>query len=70
MVNIIKVCYSLFFVGVCRVIRHCVERAPPCKAHIESGSYVTMSRKKIIHKPEDLDDLGRFFLEKVAKFIV
>lgn len=50
------------------VHRHCEERAPACKAHIESGSYVTMSRRKIIHKAEDLDNLGRFLLEKVTQW--
>ena len=48
------------------VHRHCEERAPACKAHIESGVYVTMSRRKIIRKAEDLDDLARFLLEKVS----
>ncbi len=45
--------------------RHCDDRVPPCKAKIESGKYVTMSRKKVITKLEDLDDLGRFLLDKV-----
>lgn len=46
--------------------RHCEDRAPPCKAQIESGSYVTMSRKKVVKKVEDLDDLGQFLLDKVC----
>ena len=48
------------------VHRHCEERVPPCKAHIESGSYVTMSRNKVVKKLEDLDNLGQFLLEKVS----
>ena len=47
------------------VHRHCEDRVPPCKAHIESGSYVTMSRNKVVKKLEDLDNLGQFLLEKV-----
>lgn len=46
--------------------RHCEERAPPCKAQIESGSYVTMSRKKVVKGLEDLDELAQFLLEKVS----
>ena len=46
--------------------RHCEDRAPPCKAQIESGYYVTMSRKKVVQKLEDLDELGQFLLEKVS----
>ena len=48
------------------VHRHCEDRVPPCKAHIESGSYVTMSRNKVVKKLEDLDNLGQFLLEKVS----
>ena len=48
------------------VHRHCAERLPPCKAQIESGSYVTMSRKKVVQKLEDLDDLGQFLLDKAC----
>ena len=48
------------------VHRHCVDRLSPCKAQIESGSYVTMSRKKVVQKLEDLDDLGQFLLDKVG----
>ena len=48
------------------VHRHCEDRVPPCKAQIESGSYVTMSRKKVVRKAEDLDNLGQFLLEKVG----
>lgn len=47
------------------VHRHCDDRVPPCKAKIASGSYVTMSRNKVVKKLEDLDDLGRFLLDKV-----
>ena len=49
------------------VHRHCEERAPPCKAQIESGSYVTMSRKKVVKNLEDLDELTQFLLEKVRE---
>ena len=51
------------------VHRHCEERAPPCKAQIESGSYVTMSRKKVVKNLEDLDELTQFLLEKVREMI-
>lgn len=51
------------------VHRHCEDRVPPCKAHIESGSYVTMSRNKVVKKLEDLDNLGQFLLEKVSIII-
>lgn len=50
--------------------RHCEDRAPPCKAKIASGSYVTMSRKKVVKKLEDLDDLARFLLDKVCSRLV
>ena len=42
---------------------------PPCKAQIESGSYVTMSRKKVVKNLEDLDELTQFLLEKVREMI-
>ena len=51
------------------VHRHCEERAPPCKAQIESGSYVTMSRNKVVKNLEDLDELTQFLLEKVREMI-
>ena len=51
------------------VHRHCEERAPPCKAQIESGSYVTMSRKKVVKNLEDFDELTQFLLEKVREMI-
>ena len=41
-------------------------RCPPCKALIESGSYVTMSRKKIVKALDDLDDLAQFLLDKIS----
>ena len=46
--------------------RHCEYRTPPCKAQIESGSYVTMSRKKVVKELGDLDDLAQFLLHKVC----
>ena len=48
------------------VHKHCEDRAPSCKAQIESGNYVTMSRKKVVKSLEDLDDLGKFLVEKVT----
>ena len=51
------------------VHRHCEERAPPCKTQIESGSYVTMSKKKVVKNLEDLDELTQFLLEKVREMI-
>ena len=44
---------------------HCEDRVPPCKAQIESGNYVTMSRNKVVKKLRDLDSLSQFLLEKV-----
>lgn len=52
------------------VHRHCEDRVPPCKAHIESGTYVTMSRNKVVKKLEDLDNLGQFLLEKVRHMVL
>lgn len=51
------------------VHRHCGDRVPPCKAQIESGSYVTMSRNKVVKKLRDLDSLSQFLLDKVMHFI-
>ena len=51
------------------VHRHGEERVPPCKTQIESGSYVTMSRKKVVKNLEDLDELTQFLLEKVRETI-
>ena len=48
------------------VHKHCEYRSPPCKAQIESGSYVTMSRKKIVKALDDLDDLAQFLLHKIS----
>ena len=48
------------------VHRHCEHRSPPCKAQIESGSYVTMSRKKVVKALDDLDDLAQFLLHKIS----
>ena len=48
------------------VHKHCENRCPPCKALIESGSYVTMSRKKIVKALDDLDDLAHFLLDKIS----
>jgi hypothetical protein len=48
------------------VHKHCENRCPPCKALIESGSYVTMSRKKIVKALDDLDDLAQFLLDKIS----
>lgn len=48
------------------VHKHCEYRNPPCKAQIESGSYVTMSRKKIVKALDDLDDLAQFLLHKIS----
>ena len=45
---------------------HCEDRVPPCKAQIESGSYVTMSRNKVVKKLRDLDSLSQFLLDKVT----
>ena len=52
----------------CAVVvhKHCENRCPPCKALIESGSYVTMSRKKIVKALDDLDDLAQFLLDKIS----
>ena len=47
------------------VHRHCEDRVPPCKAQIESGSYVTMSRNKVVKRLRDLDSLSQFLLDKV-----
>ena len=47
------------------VHHHCEDRVPPCKAQIESGSYVTMSRNKVVKKLRDLDSLSQFLLDKV-----
>ena len=49
------------------VHKHCEYRSPPCKAQIESGSYVTMSRKKIVKALEDLDDLAQFLMDKISQ---
>ena len=48
------------------VHKHCENRCPPCKALIEYGSYVTMSRKKIVKALDDLDDLAQFLLDKIS----
>ena len=48
------------------VHKHCEYRSPLCKAQIESGSYVTMSRKKIVKALDDLDDLAHFRLHKIS----
>ena len=48
------------------VHKHCEYRSPACKAQIESGSYVTMSRKKIVKALDDLDDLAQFLLHKIS----
>ena len=53
--------------GEAMVHRHCRDRAPPCKAHIASGAYVTMSRKKVIKSLDDIDRLGKFLLDKVRE---
>ncbi|CAI7988975.1 Unconventional myosin-IXa, partial [Geodia barretti] len=58
-------CQSLPGCGVV-VHKHCENRCPPCKALIESGSYVTMSRKKIVKALDDLDDLAQFLLDKIS----
>lgn len=53
------------------VHHHCEDRVPPCKAQIESGSYVTMSRNKVVKKLRDLDSLSQFLLDKVMySFVV
>ena len=55
-------------IPACGVVvhKHCENRCPPCKALIESGSYVTMSRKKIVKALDDLDDLAQFLLDKIS----
>ena len=60
-----NICQSLPGCGVV-VHKHCENRCPPCKALIESGSYVTMSRKKIVKALDDLDDLAQFLLDKIS----
>ena len=53
------------------VHHHCEDRVPPCKAQIESGSYVTMSKNKVVKKLRDLDSLSQFLLDKVMySFVV
>ena len=59
---------SCIYTTDCGVIihKHCEYRVAPCKAQIESGSYVTMSRKKIVKTLDDLDDLTQFLMHKIT----
>ena len=43
-----------------------MDRAPPCKARIASGNYVTMSRKKVIKNLDDIYRLRDFLFDKVS----